>query len=186
MSKELEIKGDRARQIINNLTIRPEELKDYSKVSLVNNLAFKQENEAQLIDKIRQSDRYIPELSLVAVLDENIIGHIMFSYIDLIAEEVTQVLALAPVTVLPEYQNKGIGSLLIQTGLEIADKISAPMIIVLGDAKFYARFRFKPAIDYGIQSLFDVPNEYFMVKFLAQDSKNYRGKIRYPLAFNNV
>ncbi|HEY9767116.1 MAG TPA: N-acetyltransferase [Coleofasciculaceae cyanobacterium] len=186
MSKEPKIKGERDRQIINNLTIRAEELPDYSKIALVNNLAFEQENEAQLIDKIRHSDRYIPELSLVAVLDEKIIGHIIFSYIDLIAQEVTQVLALAPVAVLPEYQNKGIGSLLIQTGLEIADKILAPIVIVLGDAKFYARFGFKPASDYGIQSPFDVPNEYFMVKFLTQDSKNYRGKIRCPLAFNNV
>ena len=58
------------------------------------------------------------------------------SYIDLINKEITKVLALAPVAVLPEYQNQGIGSLLVKTGLEIAEKISTPMVIVLGNPKF--------------------------------------------------
>ncbi len=186
MRKEPEIKGDRDHKTINNLTIRPEELKDYAKIVLINNLAFAQKNEAKLIEKIRQSDRYIRELSLVAVLDNKVIGHIMFSYIDLIAEEITKVLALAPVAVLPEYQKQGIGSLLVKTGLEIAEKLEAPMIIVLGHPKFYPRFGFELAVNYGIKSPFDVPNDTFMVKFLAQNSKNYRGKISYPSAFNNV
>ena len=218
-------KRDRNKSV-DNLKIRPEESKDYLKIERVNNLAFKRENEAKLIRKIRQSDceasrrhRYIPELSLVAELDNRIVGHIMFSYIDLVAEEAIQrglggfphkrhrgyrlkvpsgrwrecavqeaieVLALAPIAVLPEYQNKGIGSLLIRTGLEIAEKMQVPMIIVLGEPKFYHRFRFKPAINYNIQSPFDVPDEYFMVRFVTSESHNYRGKIKYPATFDNV
>ena len=110
----------------------------------------------------------------------------MFSYIDLVDEETTKVLALAPVAVLPEYQNRGIGSLLIKTGLAIAKEIQALMVIVLGDPKFYNRFGFEPAIDCNIQSPFDVPDEYFMVKFLASDFEKYQGKIKYYSAFNDV
>lgn len=68
-------------------------------------MAFERDNEAKLIEKIRKSERFIPELSIVAELDDKIVGHIMFSYIDLVAKETTKVLALAPMAVLPEYQN---------------------------------------------------------------------------------
>ena len=179
------IRRMRKEQKINSLEIRAEEANDYSAIAKVNNLAFKQENEAKLVEKIRKSDRYIPELSLVAELDNKIVGHIMFSYIDLVDKKTTKVLALAPVAVLPEYQNQGIGSLSIETGLEIAGKRQAPMVIVLGDPSFYIRFGFKPASDYGIQSPFDVSDEYFMVKFLTKYS-DLQGKIVYPAAFSAV
>ena len=178
----------------NKLEILPEVREDYAAIAEVNNLAFGRENEAKLIAKIRKStmstatlcDRYIAELSLVAKLDNKVVGHIMFSYIDLVNKETIKVLALAPVAVLPKYQNKGIGSLLIKTGLEIAESIQTPMIIVLGEPKFYNRFGFKPAINYGIQSPFDVPNEYFMVKHLNSESEKLSGIISYPSAFQNV
>lgn len=172
--------------MVNQLKIRPENIKDYLAIAEVNNLAFGQENEAKLIEKIRQSDRFILELSLVAELNNKIVGHILFSYIDLVDQETTQVLALAPVAVLAEYQNKGIGSILINTGLAIAKKIAAPMVIVLGEPKFYTRFGFQPTINYGIQSPFDVPDEYFMVKFLNGDRRNFSGKVSYPDTFKDV
>jgi putative acetyltransferase len=171
---------------IDNVKICPERSTDYLEIAEVNNLAFGRENEAKLIDKIRNSDRFIPELSLVAKLDNKIVGHIMFSYIDFVAEETTRVLALAPLAVLPKYQNRGIGNLLIKTGLEIAKKTASPMIIVLGEPKFYNRFGFKPTIAYGIKSPFDIPDEYFMVIFLTNNIQNDRGKIIYPAAFNDV
>ena len=175
----------RKEQKTNSLKIRTEKVNDYPAIAELNNLAFRRENEAKLIDEIRQSKGYIPELSLVAELNRKIVGHIMFSYIDLIDKETTKVIALAPVAVLPEHQNKGIGSLLIKNGLEVADKIQAPIVIVLGEPKFYIRFGFKPAIAYGIQSPFDVPDEYFMAKFLTK-LDGYRGKIIYPATFGAV
>lgn len=169
-----------------NIKIRSEETKDYSDIFQVNSLTFGRENEAELIEKIRNSDRYIPELSLVAELNNQVVGHIMFSYINLLNTEATKVLALAPVAVLPEYQNRAIGTLLITTGLEIAEKIRVPMVIALGNPQFYNRFGFKPAINYGIQSPFDVEDEYFMVKFFKSDRKIYKGKVIYPSAFQDV
>ena len=173
-------------QTVNNLIIRPEESRDYLPITEVNNLAFGRNNEAILIEKIRNSNKYIPKLSLVAELDNKTIGYIMFSHIDLIGEKVTKVLSLAPIAILPQYQNRGMGSLLVEAGLKIAENTASPMVIVLGDCKFYSRFGFKPAIDYGIQSDFNVPDEAFMVRLLTKNNKNYSGKIKYPSAFNNV
>jgi alpha-D-ribose 1-methylphosphonate 5-triphosphate synthase subunit PhnI len=186
MRKERDTNSDRNSEIADNLIVRSEEIKDYSSIAKVNNLAFGQENEAKLIDKIRQSDRFINELSLVAELDRKIIGHIMFSYIDLIGKHTTKVLALAPVAVLPEYQNKGVGSLLVKRGLEIAEKMRLPLVIVLGEPKFYSRFGFETASDYSIQSPFEVPDKYFMVRFLNNETDKLQGKIIYPASFNNV
>ena len=172
--------------MIKNLEIRPEESKDYSQITQVSNLAFGRENEAKLIEKIRESNNYLPELSLIAQLDNKIVGHIMFSYVDLVGKDSIKILALAPVAVLPQYQNRGIGSLLIKTSLEMAENTASPMVIVLGDSKFYSRFGFEPAVNYGLKSTFDVADEYFMVKFLAKEDKSYHGRIKYPSAFKNV
>ena len=186
MRKEQSIDLNNDDRSINKLEIRQEVIKDYAAIAEVNNLAFERENEAELIHNIIKSDRYIPELSLVVELDRKIVGHIMFSYIDLVAKETIKVLALAPVAVLPEYQHQGIGSLLVKTGLDIAKKMAVPMVIVLGDPKFYTRFGFEPAIKHNIQSPFDVADEAFMVKLLTNNSDRYRGKIEYPPAFYNV
>jgi putative acetyltransferase len=78
--------------------------------------AFGQINEALLIEKIRESDPYIPELSLVAKIDEVSIGQILSNYIDLVGEETFRVLGLAPMAVLPKFQNQGVGSQLITAG----------------------------------------------------------------------
>lgn len=168
------------------IIIRSENSADYAAINQLNKLAFQQKNEVILVEKIRQSINYILDLSLVAELNQEIVGYAMFSYIDLVGRETSKVLALAPVAVLPKYQNQGIGSLLIKTGLEKAKKISPSMVIVLGSPNFYHRFGFATAINYAIESPFNVPDEYFMVKFLREVKSNYQGKVFYPAAFNDV
>ncbi len=171
------------------MNIRCETLLDYQKIAEVNNLAFGQENEAQLIEEIRRSNRYIPELSLVAV-DNNIVGHIVFSYIDLITEEsagkMLSVLSLAPIAVLPQFQKRGIGTALIQAGLEKADEMQEKMVLVLGYPSFYNRFGFVSSVIYEIEFPFEVPADFFMVKPLKNYQPEYKGKIVYPAAFHQV
>lgn len=82
-----------------------------------NTLAFGQENEAKLVEEIRRFDHYIPELSLVAELENVVVCHILFSYIDLVGEEKLQILGLAPLAIQPQFQRQGIGSTLIKVGL---------------------------------------------------------------------
>ncbi|BAU64392.1 GCN5-related N-acetyltransferase [Stanieria sp. NIES-3757] len=169
-----------------SLIIRAETHLDYESISIVNNLAFGQETEAQLIDKIRNSENYIPELSLVAELEHQIIGYIMFSWIDLVAEKTIKVLALAPLAVSPKYQNQGVGSTLVNEGLSIADNYNIPLVIVLGHPNFYAKFGFEPSVKYNIASPFDVPKEVFMVKLLKSYQQDTCAKVVYPLAFNDL
>ena len=151
-----------------NIIIRQETEKDYKLSETVVEKAFKNaehtdHKEHLLVAKLRKSDAFIPELSLVAELDGEIVGHIMLTKL-LIENEGSNYdsLALAPVSVVPEHQNKGVGSELISESLKIAKEIGFKSVIVLGHDKYYPRFGFKPASTWGIKAPFDVPDEVFM------------------------
>ncbi|WP_193198180.1 GNAT family N-acetyltransferase [Nostoc sp. MG11] len=168
------------------MNIRSETLLDYPAIAEVNTLAFGQENEAKLVEEIRHSDRYISELSLIAEVAGIVVGHILFSYIDLVSEETLQVLGLAPLAVSPQFQRRGIGSKLVEAGLERANPRGEAMVIVLGHPYFYPRFGFKPSVDYQVESPFPVPEDVFMVKPLKNYQEKYKGKVVYPPAFAGV
>lgn len=168
------------------MKLRPETESDYAAIATVVTQAFGQANEAQLIDRIRSSDRYCPSLAIVAELEGAIVGHILFSYVDLVSEESRSILSLAPVAVQPALQKQGIGSALVQAGLTVADSLGEALIVVLGHPQFYPRFGFKPSVEYAIESPFPVPDAAFMVKPLQHFHTAYRGRVVYPPAFNNV
>lgn len=171
------------------MEIRPEHIEDYDAVYALNNLAFGQANEAKLVDLLRDSDAFIPELSLVAVLDKKIVGHILFSEIQIENEQkkITKSLALAPMAVLPEFQQKGIGSQLITTGLDTAKNLGYKSVIVLGHEQYYPKFGFEPAVKWNIRAPFDVPSNAFMAIELVMDGlKNVNGTVKYPKAFEIV
>lgn len=169
-----------------HIKIRPETILDTDAIAKVNQLAFGQENEALLVQRIRQSDRFIPALSLVAEIDGEVVGHILFSYVDLVSEEKLPVLALAPLAVHPQFQRQGIGSQLVEAGVAIADTMQEPLAIVLGHPAFYTRFGFKRSVLYNIKPPFPAPEEAFMIKPLQQYQTVYQGIVAYPPAFDGV
>lgn len=168
------------------MSIRCENPSDYQAIAELNRLAFERENEAQLVESIRHSDRYTPKLTLVAERDGAVVGHVLFSYIDLVGQVNLQVLGLAPIAVHPGFQRQGIGSALVRAGLEAAEAGEELMVVVLGNPQFYSRFGFESSVSYGIESPFPVPEEVFMVKPLKNYQERHRGKIVYPSAFNGV
>ncbi len=168
------------------MNIRSRTPKDNQAIAELNRLAFKRGNEASLVESIRQTNRYIPELELVAEMDCGVVGHILFSYIDLVGQENLQVIGLAPMAVMPEFQGQGFGSALVRAGLETASSLGELMVIVLGSPQFYSRFGFEPSVIYGIESPFEVPEEFFRVKPLKNYQECYRGKLIYPPAFKGV
>lgn len=168
------------------MKIRSEQPSDYQAIAEVLLQAFKGDDEVRLVQEIRNSDHYISHLSLVAEVDGVIVGHILFSYIDLVSEVTDKVLGLAPLAVRSQFQNQGIGSALVREGLAKADVMKEAMAIVLGHPQFYHRFGFKSSIHYGIESPFPVPEDFFMVKTLNNYQDSQKGKVIYPTAFAGV
>ena len=127
-----------------NITIRPETAADHESIRQVNRLAFGQDAEAQLVDMLR--DGGFVRLSLVAELDGQAVGHVLFSDIQIVCDDDSvDALALAPIAVFPEHQRKGIGSALIGSGLEQCRQAGYRIVIVLGHPSYYPRFGFSPA-----------------------------------------
>lgn len=166
------------------MNIRQESPQDFQAIYEINHLAFEQEGESQLIEKIRKSETFIPELSLVAEQNNKVIGHILFSKIKIIGEQSYPSLALAPMSVHPDFQNKGIGSQLVTQGLQIAKKLNFEHVIVLGHHNFYPKFGFQKASNWSIQCPFEVPGDHFMAIELVEGSlENKGGLVEYPPIF---
>jgi putative acetyltransferase len=144
-------------------TIRSEQPGDEAQVYDVNFRAFNRKEEAQVVDALRKS---CPEgVSLVAEEDGRIVGHILFTPAVIEGEKKTVIGAgLAPLAVLPEYQGRGIGSALVNAGLEEMRKAGEPFVVVVGHPGYYPRFGFEKASKYGIKCEYEeVPDEAFMI-----------------------
>ena len=147
-----------------SIEIREEGPDDVAAIRDVNKRAFGQDQEGKIVDALRSNGAAL--LSLVATLNGEVVGHIMYSPIT-VGDEVTGG-ALGPMAVLPEHQRLGIGSKLVQAGnLKLKDA-GCPFIIVLGHANFYPRFGFKPARTFGVKCEWDVPDEAFMLLVLDE------------------
>lgn len=174
-----------------DIIIRPELNTEYNKTEEIIKKAFLNEEysdqkEHLLVNRIRKSDAFIPELSLVALnLGEDVIGHILLSKIKIIdGNNEVDSLALAPVSVTPKYQKKGIGSQLIQAALKNAKDLGYRSVIVLGHKDYYPKFGFKPASLWNIQAPFEVPDEVFMALELTTNSlEKVQGVVHYSKAF---
>lgn len=165
------------------MKIRPETPVDYDAIASLDAITMRK-NEAELVKLIRTSDYYVPDLALVAEEDSQIVGHIVFSYVELEGATTRRVLALAPMAVLLERQRSGIGSALIEAGFKRSEAIGEPLVLVLGHASYYPRFGFEAARPYGIEPPWpDLPDDVWMMKRLSSYSPDIHGTVRYPLAF---
>ena len=168
------------------ITIRKEEPGDIRAIRHVNERAFDQENEANIIEKLRK--RGALTISLVAVRDDEIVGHIAFSPVIIEAEGSNfGAIALAPMAVLPAYQRKGIGSQMVRVGLEECRRLGHEIIVVLGHPDYYPRFGFVPAMPKGIGCEFEVPEEAWMIFELQEGAlAGRRGKVRFQPEFREA
>lgn len=167
------------------LNIRQETPNDFTQVYQVVKLAFanaeySDHDEQNLVERLRSSSSFIPELSLVAELDGKIVGHILFT--KLAVGNTTQ-LALAPLAVHPDFQCQGIGGQLIKKGHEIAAAMGYDYSILLGHPSYYPRFGYLPASRFGITSPFDVPDENYMAFDLSGKGSILSGPVVYPKEF---
>jgi putative acetyltransferase len=166
--------------------VRTETTEDHKSVRRVNELAFGRRNEADLVDALRANAR--PYISLVAVVDEQVVGHIFFSPVSVESEAgAFTAMGLAPMAVLPERQNQGIGSQLVREGLKECQRLGEDIVVVLGHPNYYPRFGFMAARLKGLRSEYDVPDEAFMVAELGEGALGgRRGLVKYPPEFTKV
>lgn len=167
------------------LEIRQENKEDYDEIYNVVKTAFatakhSDGNEQDLVAALRKSNNFIPELSLVAIQYNKIVGYILFTKIKIGEYEE---LALAPLGILPEYQKQGIGKKLIEKGHQIAKQLGYHFSIVLGSETYYHKSGYVSAIQYGIKAPFEVPNENFMAIKLNDFDKEITGTVEYAKEF---
>ena len=167
------------------MLIRKEEPKDYEIIySLIKDAFVSAEqsdgNEQDLVNALRKGEAFLPDLSLVAEIDGKIAGHILFTRAKVGNDAV---LALAPLSVLPEYQRRGVGIALIKEGHRIARELGYPYSVVLGSERYYPKAGYLPAEQFGIKPPFDVPYENFMAYRIKEDAPHLQGTMKYAKEF---
>ena len=167
------------------MIIRVETDKDKTAIYNIHQSAFETSYEAELVDKL--CEQAMPFISLVVEEGGKVVGHTLFTPVTLINHTELKIMGLAPMAVLLKYQHKGIGSALVNAGLDQCTKLGYGAVVVLGHQEYYPRFRFIPAIRFGLSCEYDAPEDAFMCIELQ---KNYlhgaTGKISYHPAFKSV
>ena len=164
------------------MEIREETNADVEAIREVNRSAFGQEQEGNIVDALRSNGAAL--LSLVAIVDGEVVGHIMYSPA-LVGE--TTGAALGPMAVLPEFQRQGVGSRLVEAGNKRLKEKGCPFVIVVGHAEYYPRFGFTPATKHGIRCEWDLPDDVFMIALLDPVKlQGVSGLARYRHEFSTV
>ncbi|MCU0239774.1 MAG: N-acetyltransferase [Pyrinomonadaceae bacterium] len=170
--------------------IRQEKEADYQSVFNLIEEAFRpleisDHREQFLVEKLRKSDAFVPELSLVAEVDNKIVGHILLTKIKIVNESKTfESLALAPLAVLPDYQNKGIGGKLINFAHKKAAEMGYKSVVVVGHPTYYPKFGYELTQKYGVELPFEVSVESSMIIALVENGlQGVCGKVEYAKEF---
>jgi putative acetyltransferase len=172
-----------------DLTIRPERADDLDAIAHVVAAAFGSAAEARLVEAIRASDRYLPDLALVATVDGTVAGHVMVSLCDLVdGDDRREVHQLSPLAVAPEHHGRGIGSALVREVCTRAEALGAPFVLLEGDPRFYGRLGFEASARHGIVLPLPswAPPEAGQILRLRDYDPAVRGRVVYPPAFDTV
>jgi putative acetyltransferase len=163
------------------VVVRLECQQDHATIRAVHLRAFGQEDEGRLVDLLRSGG--FSRLSLVAELDGDVVGHILFSELAIVTDEASiPALALAPLAVLPEHQGRGLGSLLVREGLRLSREAGHRIVIVLGHPAYYPRFGFSAALAQPLRSVYAGPS--FMALELQSGAlAGIAGEVRYADPF---
>ena len=166
--------------------IRPERQSDCAAIRDVLERAFPTHAEADLVDALRADDDLL--VSLVAVIDDRIVGHIAFSPVSiecdgLLSATPTCGFGLAPVAVDPPHQRKGVGARLIEQGLEACRDRGVGFVVVLGEPAYYGRFGFTPASAFGLQSQYSAGDAFMAMPLQTGAMTGVTGCVRYAPAF---
>lgn len=141
-----------------------------------------------MVDRLRLGEAFVPELSLVALLDGKVVGYLLLTKSQIQQGNAThETLTLAPLAVVPARQRMGVGSRLVEEGLRKATDLGFDSVHVLGHPAYYARWGFEQADEWGIFCPFEVPLPAFRVRELAAGAlREVTGTVQYAAAFNEL
>lgn len=163
--------------------IRLETPADLAAIGHVNRMAFGQDAEARLVDALRAGGHVCA--SLVAEWHGQVVGHVLFSDLSIITEASTlPALALAPMAVLPDFQNRGIGSALVRGGLEYCRENGHRIVIVLGHPNYYPRFGFSALLAQSLSSPFGGGEAWMALELAPGALAGVTGRAEYPPPFS--
>jgi putative acetyltransferase len=171
------------------VSIRVEEPADRDVIAEVVTSAFGSPAEARLVERIRASPNFVPELSLVAELNGRVVGHVMISYVALHDTDARHWIAsLSPLAVAPDSQGRGIGAALVREVTDRADAGGEPLVVLEGSPRYYGRFGFEHSVPLGIEIMLPAwaPPEAAQVLRLRTYDPSLRGRVTYPPAFDEV
>lgn len=171
--------------------IRIEEQRDYSAVQRLVEDAFREvaesdHSEQYLVERLRKSEAFVPDLSLVAETEEGkIVGYVLLTKVEIVlGNTVVASLGVAPLAVLPDCQKQGIGGALLHEAHLRAAELGYGTAVLLGHPSYYPRFGYRKASGFGITFPFEVPEECCMVIELIPGAlTGVKGEVRYPTPF---
>ena len=168
------------------MRIRTEKPDDIPGIYQVNIDVFRTDAEANLVDMLREEK--VPLISLVAEDDKGLVGHILFTPVVLMDKKAKiSIAGLGPMAVKKESQRKGIGYQLMEQGFKQCLAAGYGAVVVLGHPDYYSRFGFVPSLTFDISSLYEVPDDLFMIKELKKGIlKGIKGTVTYHPLFNEV
>ena len=165
------------------ITIRAEADGDREAIWAVNRSAFESDAEANLVNILRDSG--FVTVSLVAEIEGEVVGYILFSPLTIIAKVGTvEAVSLAPMAVLPSHQRQGIGSRLVAAGLYVCRELGHRIAVVLGHPKFYPRFGFSADLASPLINPFGGGEAWMALELLTGALCGIEGKVEYPAPFN--
>jgi len=170
------------------IVVRSERAADHAAIEAVVRAAFARHPDevALLVERIRASDQFVPELALVAQDGSGVIGHVMLSWVGVDSSR-GRLLNLSPLSVRPDRQRSGVGARLTRAVLERAERAGEPAVMVEGIPAYYPRFGFERATPLGFTAPGpDVPDDAFMVKRLPGYRSDIAGRIIYPASFDHL
>ncbi|WP_266077668.1 GNAT family N-acetyltransferase [Haladaptatus caseinilyticus] len=166
------------------ISVSVEDSADTDAVRDVVTAAFGRNDEAELVDALRESPAYCSNPSLVAHLTGDIVGYVMFAEVTLDEAPEKEALVLAPLAVDPDHQRMGVGTRLVHVGLEKAREAGYELVFLHGDPDYYERFGFTSAVDAEFENPFDMPDESFQVCDLTEGTlDDVAGTLTYPAPF---
>ncbi|MFV1968837.1 MAG: GNAT family N-acetyltransferase [Pirellulaceae bacterium] len=161
---------------------RPEAEEDRKPVWNLNQAAFGGDDEANLVDALRNGG--FVEVSLIAEVDGEVVGHILFTRLAIITNTGTvEAVSLAPMAVLPIHQRQRIGSKLVEAGLEACRKQGHKIVVVLGHPEFYPRFGFSAELAQPLESPFGGGEAWMALELASGALAGVVGRVEYPLPF---